>query len=245
MSASVFTSSKITDPEIDPVQDLALAYSPDNPQAIKEKLSSSQLQASTSTQVNEANNEPIMEKLVREVLETLGENPDRDGLKATPSRVRRSLAFLTSGYQPDPISILGQAIFQEEYDEMVVVRDIEFYSLCEHHLLPFYGNCHIAYIPAGKIVGLSKLPRLVEVYSHRLQIQERLTTQLAETINALLQPKAVGVIVEGRHLCLMMRGIQKQNTHTTTSALLGALRYDEKLRQEFLQKIKRFGLKIH
>jgi GTP cyclohydrolase I len=175
---------------------------------------------------------------VRALLAEIGENPQREGLLDTPKRVRKSLAFLTQGYQQDPRAVLGGAIFEEAYDEMVVVKDIEFYSLCEHHLLPFFGTAHIAYIPNGRIVGLSKLPRLVEIFARRLQVQERLTTQIAETLQDLLQPVGVAVVIEASHLCMMMRGIQKQNSTTVTSCLLGRFRDDEKTRAEFLTLVR-------
>jgi GTP cyclohydrolase I len=178
-----------------------------------------------------------MEQIVRSLLGELGEDPDRDGLRATPDRVARSLAFLTHGYSIDPRSVVGDAVFEAEYDEMVVVRDIELYSLCEHHLLPFFGRCHIAYLSSGKIVGLSKLARLVEVYSRRLQVQERLTTEIATAINETLEPRGVGVVIEARHLCMMMRGVEKQNSLAVTSCMLGRFRSDARTRGEFLSLI--------
>lgn len=178
-----------------------------------------------------------MEDLLREMLTALGEAPARPGLKDTPQRVRRSLAFLTDGYTKNVHDVLGDAVFEENYDEMVVVRDIEMYSMCEHHMLPFYGKCHIAYIPNGKIVGLSKLPRIVDVFSRRLQVQERLTTQIAQAIQELLHPHGVGVVTEAYHLCMMMRGVQKQNSSTVASCLLGDFREDSKTRQEFLNLV--------
>ena len=181
---------------------------------------------------------PAMEENIRDVLAAIGEAPEREGLLDTPKRVRQSLAFLTQGYQQDPYEILGSAMFEEPYDEMVLVKDIEFYSLCEHHLLPFFGRAHVAYIPDGHIVGLSKLPRLVEVFSRRLQVQERLTTQIAETIWELLAPKGVGVVVEADHLCMMMRGVQKQQSHTVTSCLLGSFKENRDTRAEFLNLVR-------
>jgi GTP cyclohydrolase I len=178
------------------------------------------------------------ETYVRSLLEEIGEHPERDGLLDTPKRVRKSLAFLTQGYQQDPYAVLGTAIFEEDYDEMVVVKDIEFYSLCEHHMLPFFGKAHIAYIPNGRIVGLSKLPRLVEIYARRLQVQERLTTQIAETLHDLLDPIGVGVVIEASHLCMMMRGVQKQSSTTVTSCLLGRFKDDDKTRAEFLNLVR-------
>lgn len=175
---------------------------------------------SEQTQEEEAANWRV-EELIRQLLIELGEDPAREGLQLTPSRVRKSLAFLTGGYSTQPRDVLGTAIFEENYDEMVLVRDIELYSTCEHHMLPFYGKCHIAYIPDGKIVGLSKLPRMVELYSRRLQVQERLTTQVAQALQELLNPKGVAVVTEAYHLCMMMRGVQKQNSSTVASCMLG------------------------
>ncbi len=177
-------------------------------------------------------------ELVREMLIHLGENPDREGLRRTPERFEKALRFLTSGYRQDPEKLLNGAMFSVCYDEMVVVRDIELYSLCEHHLLPFFGKCHIAYIPNKKVVGLSKMARLVNMYARRLQIQERLTSQIATAIQEKLSPQGVGVIVEARHLCMVMRGVEKQNSTTTTSAMLGAFRENKQTRDEFLSLIK-------
>ena len=179
-----------------------------------------------------------VEELISQLLIELGEDPTREGLKLTSSRVRKSLAFLTGGYTTQPQEVLGTAIFEENYDEMVLVRDIEMYSMCEHHMLPFYGKCHIAYIPDGKIVGLSKLPRVVDVYSRRLQVQERLTTQVARALEDLLHPKGVAVVTEAYHLCMMMRGVQKQNSSTVASCMLGAFKKDHKTRSEFLNLIQ-------
>jgi GTP cyclohydrolase IA len=177
---------------------------------------------------------PQTEGRIRDLLAALGEEPGRPGLLDTPRRVRESLAFLTEGYEQDPREVLGTAIFAEQYDEMVLVKDIELYSLCEHHLLPFFGKAHIAYIPNGKIVGLSKLPRIVEVFSRRLQVQERLTEQIAQAIEDVLHPMGVGVVIEAFHLCMMMRGVEKQNSRTLTSAVRGLFRSDQKTREEFL-----------
>ena len=177
-------------------------------------------------------------ELVREILVQLGENPDREGLRRTPERFEKALRFLTSGYRQDPEKLLNGAMFSVCYDEMVVVKDIELYSLCEHHLLPFFGKCHIAYIPDKKVVGLSKMARLVNMYARRLQIQERLTSQIANAIQEKLSPQGVGVIVEARHLCMVMRGVEKQNSTTTTSAMLGAFRENKHTRDEFLSLIK-------
>ena len=186
---------------------------------------------------DEQTGSPAVAKIVRSMLTELGEDPDRDGLHGTPDRVARSLAFLTSGYAVDPKQVVGDALFEAEYDEMVVVRDVEMYSMCEHHMLPFYGRCHIAYLPTKKIVGLSKLARLVEVYSRRLQVQERLTTQIANAIYEIVEPKGVGVVIEAHHLCMMMRGIQKQNSLAVTSCMLGSFRTDARTRTEFLSLI--------
>ena len=180
--------------------------------------------------------EPLIEGLLREV----GEDVDREGLSQTPGRVARSMRYLTSGYQQDARSVLNNAVFEgEDYDEMVVVRDIEFYSLCEHHMLPFFGKCHIAYLPDKRIIGLSKVARLVEIFSRRLQVQERLTTQIAQTMQEWVKPKGVGVVMDASHLCMMMRGVQKQNSSATTSAMLGTFRADRGTRTEFLELIRR------
>ena len=179
------------------------------------------------------------EKLISELLENLGENPGREGLLKTPARVAGMYEFLTKGYQQDIKSVLNGAIFKEKYSEMVIVRDIDFFSLCEHHLIPFYGKVHIAYIPNGKIIGLSKLPRIVEVFARRLQVQERLTQQIADTLYDNLNPDGVAVVIEARHLCMIMRGVEKQNSVATTSAMLGAFRNDVKTRTEFLTLINR------
>ena len=173
--------------------------------------------------------------LVRRQLELLGENANREGLLKTPERVAKSLAWLTRGYHEDVRDVVGDAVFEETHESMVMVRDIEMYSLCEHHMLPFFGQVHIAYIPAGKIVGLSKLPRIVEVFARRLQVQERLTEQVAEAIEEILQPRGVGVVIEAAHLCMMMRGVEKQNSKTITSALRGQFRECPMTRDEFLR----------
>ena len=182
---------------------------------------------------------PGLDGVVREMLELLGQDTERDGLLRTPARVARSLSFLTSGYKLDPREVVGSALFEAEYDEMVVVRDVELYSLCEHHLLPFFGRAHIAYLPGDKIVGLSKLARIVEVFARRLQVQERLTTEIANAINDILEPKGVGVVVEARHLCMMMRGVEKQNSFAVTSCMLGQFRTDARTRGEFLSLIEK------
>jgi GTP cyclohydrolase I len=176
---------------------------------------------------------------VRDILAGVGEDPDREGLLKTPQRVEKALQFLTRGYEQDPVQILNQALFTVSYDEMVVVKDIEVYSLCEHHLLPFYGRAHVAYLPNGKVVGLSKIPRLVDIYARRLQVQERLTVQIAEAIQAAARPRGVGVIVEAVHFCMMMRGVEKQNSSAVTSCMLGAFREQVQTREEFLALIDR------
>jgi len=174
-------------------------------------------------------------QLVRRQLELLGEDPERQGLLKTPDRVALSLSWLTRGYEQDVRQVIGDALFNESHENMVMVRDIELYSLCEHHMLPFYGKAHIAYIPNGRIVGLSKLPRIVDVFAQRLQVQERLTDQIAEAICQILNPRGCGVVIEAYHLCMMMRGVQKQNSKTITSALRGVFRDDSKTRDEFLR----------
>src|SRR4051812_17419521 len=175
------------------------------------------------------------EELVHRELELIGEDPQRDGLARTPARVARSMKFLTQGYASSAEEVVGKGVFKEEHDNMIMVRDIELYSLCEHHMLPFFGKAHVAYIPNGKIVGLSKIPRIVDVYARRLQVQERLTEQIAEGLCRVLNPSGVGVVVEAYHLCMMMRGVEKQNSKTITSALRGAFREDPKTRDEFLR----------
>jgi GTP cyclohydrolase I len=177
--------------------------------------------------------------LARELLAELGEDPDREALLRTPARVAESLRFLTQGYGIDVKDVVRDAVYAEPYEEMVLVRDVEVYSLCEHHLLPFYGRAHIAYMPRGRIVGLSKLPRVVDVFARRLQVQERLTTQIAEALDEALRPYGVAVVIEAFHLCMMMRGVQKQNSQTVTSALTGVFRTDPKTRSEFLELIGR------
>ena len=171
---------------------------------------------------------------VRQILTSIGEDPDREGLAKTPDRVARAYAYLTKGYDEDPKAVINQAMFTEDYQEMVLVKDIDFFSLCEHHLLPFYGRAHVAYIPKRRIVGLSKVARLVEVFSRRLQVQERLTTQLANTVMEELDPRGVGVIVRAEHLCMRMRGVEKQNSVVTTSAMLGVFRTNQATREEFI-----------
>jgi GTP cyclohydrolase I len=178
------------------------------------------------------------EDLVREMIVRLGEDPDRDGLTRTPERVQRAMQFLTKGYKEDPEALLKKALFAVTYDEMVIVKDVEMFSLCEHHMLPFFGKVHIAYIPNGKVIGLSKIPRLIDIFARRLQIQERLTTQIAETIQKTIQPQGVGVVVEARHLCMMMRGVEKQHSAAVTSSMLGCFREEQETRNEFLSLIR-------
>ena len=180
-----------------------------------------------------------MQEIIRQLLSEIGEDPSREGLLATPMRVERAMKFLTSGYQADVDAIINDALFTVDYNEMVIVKDIDFYSLCEHHLLPFFGKCHVAYIPNGRVVGLSKIPRLVDVYARRLQVQERLTNQIAATILEKVTPLGVAVVVEAQHLCMSMRGVEKQNSVAVTSAMLGAFRNDARTRAEFLDMLKR------
>ena len=179
-----------------------------------------------------------MKELIEELLRRLGEDPNRDGLARTPERVEKALKFFTKGYQDDPAEILNNALFVEDYDEMVIVKDIDLFSLCEHHLLPFFGRCHVAYIPRHKIIGLSKIVRIVEIYSRRLQVQERLTSQIAEFISKSLNPYGVGVVIEAQHLCMMMRGVEKQNSLAITSSMLGSFRTNVETRMEFMELIK-------
>jgi len=183
-------------------------------------------------------NEASFADLVQEIISRLGEDPSREGLKRTPERVQRALEYLTRGYNEDPEQLLNGALFTVNYDEMVIVKDIEMFSLCEHHLLPFFGKVHVAYIPNGKVIGLSKMPRLVDIFSRRLQVQERLTTQIAETIMNVIQPQGVGVVVEARHLCMMMRGVEKQHSQAVTSSMLGCFRDERETREEFLALIR-------
>jgi GTP cyclohydrolase I len=178
------------------------------------------------------------EELAREMLIRLGEDPAREGLVRTPDRMHRAYEYLTKGYREDPETLLKKALFTVNYDEMVIVKDIEMFSLCEHHLLPFFGKVHVAYIPNGKVIGLSKLPRLIEIFARRLQIQERLTTQIAETIQKAIEPQGVGVVIEARHLCMMMRGVEKQHSAAVTSSMLGCFRDEEETRTEFLSLIR-------
>ena len=179
-----------------------------------------------------------MEDLIRNLLAEIGEDPAREGLKETPSRVAKSMEYLTSGYHMDPMEIVQKAVFHEKCDEMVICRDIDFYSMCEHHMLPFFGRCHVAYIPDGKIIGLSKIPRLVDVFSRRLQVQERLTTQIAQCLMEGLNPLGVAVVMEGLHLCMVMRGVEKQNSFAITSDMLGVFRSESATRMEFMNLIQ-------
>jgi len=180
-----------------------------------------------------------MQDTIRQLLAELGEDPSREGLLDTPKRVEKSLRFLTSGYSADVDAVLNNALFTVDYNEMVIVKDIDFYSLCEHHLLPFFGKCHVAYIPQGRVLGLSKIPRLVEIFARRLQVQERLTSQIAETLREKIRPLGVGIVMEASHLCMSMRGVEKQNSVAVTSAMLGVFQHDARTRMEFLDLIKR------
>jgi len=177
-------------------------------------------------------------KNIKSILTEIGETPEREGLMKTPERVAKSMSFLTKGYKEDPAKILNKAIFAEDYSQMVLVKDIELYSLCEHHMLPFFGKCHIAYIPNGHIVGLSKIPRIVDVFSRRLQVQERLTDEIRDCLQESLNPKGVAVVIEAQHLCMQMRGVQKQHSSTTTSAFSGIFLNDDKTRSEFMNLIR-------
>jgi GTP cyclohydrolase IA len=198
------------------------------PRAVVKKIDQSSSPAAEAT----------TQELLRELLLRLGEDPDRDGLVRTPERMQKSLEFLTRGYQQDPDKVLQGALFDVTYDEMVIVKDIEMFSLCEHHLLPFFGKVHVAYIPNGKVLGLSKIPRLVDIFARRLQVQERLTVQIAETIQNAINPQGVGVVIEARHLCVMMRGVEKQHSSAVTSHMLGSFRTLQNTREEFLSLIR-------
>lgn len=182
-----------------------------------------------------------MQDLIRQLLGSLGEDPSREGLRDTPKRVEKAYKFLTSGYDVDIHALINNALFTVDYSEMVIVKDIDFYSLCEHHMLPFFGKCHVAYLPSEKVIGLSKIPRIVDAFSRRLQVQERLTNQIAEIILDTIHPHGVGVVMEGTHLCMAMRGVEKQNSYAVTSAMLGTFRTDPRTRSEFLTLIR--GLK--
>ncbi len=182
-----------------------------------------------------------VQDLYREMIRRVGEDPMRDGLLRTPERMEKSMAFLTHGYRQTVPEVLHEALFDVDYDEMVIVKDIEFYSLCEHHLLPFYGKAHIAYVPRGKVIGLSKIARVVDVFARRLQVQERLTRQISDAIEDTIKPQGVGVILEAQHLCMMMRGVEKQHSHTVTSAMLGVFKTQQQTRNEFLSLVRRSG----
>ena len=182
-----------------------------------------------------------MEEYYREIIRQIGEDPQREGLRKTPQRAAEAMRFLTRGYDQDVAAVLNGAIFEEDIDDMIIVKDVEFYSLCEHHLLPFYGRIHVAYIPDGRIIGLSKIPRIVDVFARRLQVQERMTQQIAQAIESVLGPKGVGVVAHAAHLCMMMRGVQKQNSAAMTSCLLGVFRSDPKTRNEFLGFVRSFS----
>jgi GTP cyclohydrolase I len=188
-------------------------------------------------------NEPVtetrFESAVRDMLELVGEDPSREGLLKTPERVERAMRWLTRGYEQEAAEVIGDAVFEEDHQNMVVVRDIEFYSMCEHHMLPFFGKAHVAYIPDGRIVGLSKMARVVDVFARRLQVQERLTDQIAQALEDALRPRGVGVVLEASHFCMMMRGVEKQNSRTLTSALRGVFREDASTRNEFLRLVQR------
>ncbi len=175
-----------------------------------------------------------LQSLIERLLHAVGEDPKREGLIKTPERVEKSLKFLTSGYDTDIDKLVNDALYSENYNEMVIVKDIDVYSLCEHHMLPFFGKCHVAYLPKGKIIGLSKVPRLVDAYSRRLQVQERLTTEIAQCINNIVKPDGVAVVIDAVHLCMAMRGVEKQNSYTTTSSMLGCFKDDARTRSEFL-----------
>jgi GTP cyclohydrolase IA len=180
-----------------------------------------------------------MQEIIRQLLAELGEDPSREGLLDTPKRVEKALGFLTSGYRANIDTVLNNALFTVDYNEMVIVKDIDFYSLCEHHLLPFFGRCHIAYIPQGRVIGLSKIPRIVEVFARRLQIQERLTSEIADTVKRTIDPLGVAVVLEATHLCMAMRGVEKQNSFAITSSMLGVFQNDARTRMEFLELIRR------
>lgn len=199
------------------------------------KTNKAVVQVMSATRDNE---EGQIARYMKDILARLGEDPSREGLVRTPERAEKALKFLTSGYETDLGTIVNDALFKVEYDEMVIVKDIEFFSLCEHHLLPFYGKMHVAYLPDARVIGLSKIPRIVDMFARRLQVQERLTQQIAETVQDVLNPKGVGVICEARHFCMMMRGVEKQHSGTVTSAMLGAFRERKETRDEFLSLVK-------
>jgi len=184
--------------------------------------------------VNKPLQKPGLQSSIEQILHEVGEDPNREGLLKTPERVEKSLKFLTSGYKTDIHKLVNDALYSENYNEMVIVKDIDVYSLCEHHMLPFFGKCHVAYLPKGKIIGLSKVPRLIDAYSRRLQVQERLTTEIAQCINNIVKPDGVAVVIDAVHLCMSMRGVEKQNSYTTTSSMLGCFKDDARTRSEFL-----------
>jgi GTP cyclohydrolase I len=202
-------------------------------------MTDSQKTSLTPSSPSAAADDKSLQDLVRQMLTNLGEDPAREGLRDTPQRVADSLRFLTSGYADDPEKVLNNALFEVKYDEMVIVSNIDFFSLCEHHMLPFFGKCHVAYLPIEKVIGLSKVARLVETFSRRLQVQERLTTQIAETIFEKIHPHGVAVVVEAQHLCMMMRGVQKMNSRAVTSSMLGSFRTRQESRMEFLDLIRK------
>jgi GTP cyclohydrolase I len=204
----------------------------------KQPVTKRLISTTTSAKVPEIPSSGRIAELARQIIAELGENPGREGLRQTPERFEKALRFLTSGYRQNPDDVLNGALFTVAYDEMVVVKDIELYSLCEHHLLPFFGKCHVAYIPNKKVVGLSKLARLVNMYARRLQIQERLTSQIAEALQEKLNPQGVGVVIEARHMCMVMRGVEKQNSSAMTSAMLGCFRDSKQTRDEFLALLR-------
>jgi GTP cyclohydrolase I len=197
------------------------------------------MQMQTETQMSSTGDTPDpIEGYIESVIKELGEDPNRDGLLKTPYRVAKAMRFFTKGYKQDPAEILTGALFDVDYDEMVLVKDIDFFSQCEHHMVPFFGRIHVGYIPNGKVVGLSKIPRTVEIFARRLQVQERLTMDIAQTIEDVLQPKGVGVVVEAKHLCMMMRGVEKQNSFAITSSMRGSFKTDSKTRAEFMELIR-------
>ena len=197
------------------------------------------MSAANTTRRNRQGAPDPMENSIRRIIREIGEDPRRDGLLKTPKRVAESMRFLTSGYQQNVEEVLNGALYEVAYDEMVIVKDIEVFSLCEHHLLPFFGRCHVAYIPTDKVIGLSKIPRLVDVFARRLQVQERLTKQIAETIMEKIKPLGVGVVIEAKHLCMIMRGVEKQNSVAVTSAMLGSFRSKIETREEFLSLVRK------
>lgn len=190
---------------------------------------------------DELERKETIEDAVREILASVGEDPDREGLVRTPDRVARMYDELLAGYHVDPVALVNDALFNVEYDEMIVVKDIEFFSLCEHHMLPFYGRAHVAYVPSDKVIGLSKIPRIVEMFARRLQVQERMTQEIASLLDHVLKPQGVGVVVEGAHMCSMMRGVKKENARMVTSAMLGNFKENPKTRNEFMEHLRRNG----